>query len=158
MNAALRFPIMAAVVLAALAPTLAACGGGGGETTAVASYDRAAVSSNLEAAGYDVTTAAPGQSALPGLVDVDFATGPDSGFEGAIQVSGNGLAPFDPTDLSKTGFVLFYDDADAAAAADDSIGDGEGQQLDGNALFVYGGGIEPPSAAFDEMVSAATGA
>ena len=151
-----RAPIALLVALTAL--VVAGCGGDDGdETTAAAALDQATATSNLEQAGYDVATAEPGQSALPSLVDVDFATGPDSGFEGAIQVSGNGLAPFDPADVSETGFVLFYENADAAAAADDSLGDGEGQQLEGNALFVYGSGLDPPPPAFGDMVAAAIG-
>lgn len=136
---------------------LVACGGGGDDTAADVDLDQTTVTSNLEEAGYAVAEAEPGQSALPGLVDVDFATGPDSGFDSALQVSGNGLQPFDPTDLSETGFVLLYSDADAAAAADDSIGDGPGQQLEGNALFIYGGGLEEPPQEFTDMVDAATG-
>lgn len=147
-------PIAAALVGAAL---LGACGGGGDDTSADPTLDQAAATTNLEDAGYVVADAPPGQTALPSLVDVDFAIGPDSGFESAIQVSGNGLEPFDPSDVSKTGFVLFYEGADDAAAADDSLGTGEGQRLEGNALFIYGTGLDPPPEAFDEMVAAAEG-
>lgn len=145
---------------AALLVGLGACGGddgGDGDGDAETVLDQTAVTSNLEEAGYTVADAPADAASLPSLVDADFATGADSGFEGAIQVSGNGLEPFNPTDVSKTGFVLFYDGADAAAAADDSIGSGEGQRLEGNALFVYGTGLEAPPAAFDKMVSAAVG-
>ena len=77
--------------LLATALVLAACGGGGGDDTGGdVTLDQATVTSNLEDAGYAVAEASPGQSALPSLVDADFATGPDSGFESAIQVSGNG--------------------------------------------------------------------
>lgn len=150
-------PIALLVALAAL--LVAGCGDGGGEeTTATATLDQATVTSNLEKAGYKVATAEPGQSALPGLVDVDFATGPDSGFQGAVQVSGNGLKPFKPNDVSQTGFVLFYVDAEAAAAADDSIGSGEGQRRQDTALFIFGSGLDAPSEAFERMFTAATGA
>ncbi|MCB0866110.1 MAG: hypothetical protein KDB58_10380 [Solirubrobacterales bacterium] len=144
--------------LLATALVLAACGGGGGDDTGGdVTLDQATVTSNLEDAGYAVAEASPGQSALPSLVDADFATGPDSGFESAIQVSGNGLKPFDPTDVSETGFVLLYSDADAATAADDGIGDGPGQQVEGNALFIYGTGLDEPPQEFTDMVAAATG-
>lgn len=155
MRAVLKL-LATALVGAALLVGLGACGGGDG-TSADPTLDQAAVTTNLEGAGYAVADAAPGQAALPSLVDADFATGSDSGFEGAIQVSGNGLEPFDPSDVSKTGFVLFYDSADNAAAADDSLGSGEGQRREGNALFVYGSGLDRPPTAFDEMVATAAG-
>jgi len=136
---------------------LVACGGGDDNGDEEPTLDQATVTTNLEGAGYDVADAAPGQSALPSLVDVDFAIGPDSGFESAIQVSGNGLQPFNPTDVSETGFVLFYESAGDAAAADDSLGTADGQRREGNALFVYGNGIDPPPPAFEEMVTAAAG-
>ena len=144
------------LVGAALLIGLSACGGGD-DGTEEPTLDQATVTKNLEDAGYVVADAPADGTALPSLVDVDFATGADSAFTGAIQVSGHDLEPFDPLDVTKTGFVLFYDTAEDAAAADDSIGSGEGQRREGNALFVYGSGLDPPPPAFDDMVAAATG-
>lgn len=150
--------VSAALLAVALPLLISACGGGGDETTDEVDLDQATLTSNLEDAGYTVVPAEVGQSALPSLVDdVSFATGTESGFESAVQVSGNGLEPFDPADVTKTGFVLLYDSADSATAADDSIGAGEGQQREGNALFMYGNGLDPPPPEFGEMVAAATG-
>lgn len=147
--------LVAGALIAALALGLASCGDDGGEEPTL---DQATVTENLESAGYDVVEAVPGRLQLPSLVDdVSFATGPDTGFEGAIQVSGNGLAPFDPEDLSETGFALFYESAEQASSVDDSIGSGEGQRREGNVLFLYGGGVDPAPAEFDEMISAAQG-
>jgi len=143
-------------VLTALAFALVACGGDDGDDEPT--LDQATVTENLENAGYDVVEAVPGQFQLPGLVDdVSFATGPDTGFQGAVQISGNGLAPFDPEDLSQTGFALFYETADQAAQVDDSIGTGEGQEREGNVLFLYGGGVDPAPEEFDDMIDAAEG-
>lgn len=152
----MKSSLLAFALAALLGLSFGGCGGddGGSEEPTLG---QATVTGNLEQAGYTVADAPADGTSLPSLVDVDFATGSDSGFESAIQVSGNGLEPFDPTDVSETGFVLFYDSADSAAAADDSLGTGEGQRLEGNALFVYGTGLDAPPAAFDEMVSAAEG-
>lgn len=151
-----RAPMILFAMLAALALGLAACGGDDGDDEPT--LDQATVTENLENAGYEVVEAVPGEYQLPGLVDdVSFATGPDTGFQGAIQVSGNGLAPFDPTDLSETGFAFFYETADQAAQVDDSIGSGEGQNQEGNVLFIYGGGVDPAPEEFDDMIDAAEG-
>lgn len=151
------FRAWTAVVMTFGVLALGACGGGDDTGGDEVTLEQGAVTKNLEAAGYAVDDAEPGQTALPSLVDADFATGSDSGFTGAVQVSGNGLAPFDPSDVSKTGFILFYDDADDAAAADEGIGSGEGQVREGNALFVYGTGLDPVPPEFQDMIDAAEG-
>lgn len=145
-----------AALFVALAFSLAACGAD--DSSEEPRFDQALVTENLSKASYVVADAEIGQGQLPSLVDgVGFATGTEAGYEGAIQVSGNGLKPISGTDLSQTGFVLFYESADKAEKVDSDIGSGEGQQREGNALFMYGGGVDTPPAAFDEMIGAATG-
>lgn len=154
MNAKTKL-IAGVLLLLALPFVLIACGGDDGDEEPT--LDQGLVTKNLSDASYEVQDALPSKGQLPGLVDVDFATGPDSGFEGAIAVSGNGLDPDDGSDDSNAGFVIFYSDAEKAKKADESIGSGEGQQREGNALFVYGTGLKTPPTAFTEMITAAEG-
>jgi hypothetical protein len=143
-----------ALALGVLGVSAASCGGDDDSSDGV-KLTPTTVKQRLDQAEYLVADRDPG--GLPSLVSADFATGPDSGFESAYSVSGDGLAPYDPQDISETGFIVFYGSADEAARADDGLGEGEGQFVENNVLFVAGNALDPPSNAFEQMMDTALG-
>lgn len=145
---------LAIVTTLLLALVAGACGGenGGSDT----SLDAATLTENLEAAGYAAEQA--DAAGLPATVG-SFATGPDSGFEQAYTVTGKGLDQPDPTRVENVVTVLLYDEADNASTAfDDLGGETDNRKLEGNGIYMYGGGIDgTPSPELQPVIDAAQG-
>ena len=136
-----------------LALTLGACGGDDGGDSGL---DGAALTENLEAAGYTVEEA--DADGLPATIG-SFATDDDSGFEQGYTVTGKGLDQPDPTRVENVVTVLLYEDEDAAAQAFDDLGDEtDNRMLSGNGIYMYGGGVNgTPSPKLQPVLDAAQG-
>ena len=148
---------LAVIFLLCVALVLVACGGGdGGDGGGGADLDGAALTKNLEAAGYTVKQADKGQ--LPSTVG-SFATSPDSGFEQGYTVTGKGLDQPDPTRIANVVTVLLYKGGDDAKKAFGKLGgETDNRKLAGNGIYMYGGGVNgTPSSKLQPVIDASQG-
>jgi hypothetical protein len=147
--------VAALISLLVLSLVLASCGGGDGGS-AGKDLDGAALTKNLEAAGYTVAKADKG--GLPTTVG-SFATDPASGFEQGYTVTGKGLDQPDPTRIANVVTVLLYKGGDDAKNAFDKLGgETDNRKLAGNGIYMYGGGVNgKPSPKLQPVIDAAKG-
>jgi hypothetical protein len=146
---------LTAISLLFVALVLAACGGGdGGGGGGGKDLDGAALTKNLEAAGYTVAKADKG--GLPTTVG-SFATDPASGFQQGYTVTGKGLDQPDPTRIANVVTVLLYKTGDSANSAFDKLGgETDNRKLAGNGIYMYGGGVNgKPSSKLQPVIDAA---
>jgi hypothetical protein len=149
--------LTAVISLLLVALVLAGCGGdGGGDGSGGVDLDGAALTKNLEAAGYTVEEA--NKPELPGTVG-SFATNPDSGFEQGYTVTGKGLDQPDPTRIANVVTVLLYESGDNAKKAFDKLGgETDNRKLAGNGIYMYGGGVSgTPSPKLEPVIDASQG-
>ena len=150
-------PSLTAIIsLLFIALILGACGGDDDDGSGGADLDGAALTENLEAAGYTIEQA--DEQGLPATVG-SFAISPDSGFEQGYTVTGKGLDQPDATRVENVVTVLLYDGGDNATKAfDDLGGETDNRKLDGNGIFMYGGGVTgTPSPELQPVIDAAQG-
>jgi hypothetical protein len=131
--------VLTVISLLSVALLVGACGGdddGGGGGVEL---DATTLTRNLEATGYTVEQA--DEQGLPATVG-SFAISPDSGFEQGYTVTGKGLDQPDPTRVENVVTVLLYDNGDNAGTAfDDLGGETDNRKLEGNGIYMYGGGV-----------------
>ena len=146
----------AAISLLLVALMLGACGGDDDDGGSDPDLDGAALTANLEAAGYTVEPA--DAQGLPATVG-SFALSPDSGFEQGYTVTGKGLDQPDPSRIENVVTVLLYDGGDNAKTAfDDLGGETDNRRLAGNGIYMYGGGVNgTPSPKLQPVIDAADG-